>query len=550
MSAFERKYDYVIVGAGTAGAVLAHRLSEGGSASVLVIEAGAMDYSSTLLMPAAFEQAQQGDRFSWNFYSEAEPYLDDRSLHCPRGRVLGGSSAINDMVHIRAHARDFTGWAADFSLDEWQPRHVLGYFRKAEDFDQGESAYHGSGGPMHITTGEGHNPLYHAFIGASREAGHAYTQDMNGARQEGFGPLFRITRAGQRWSTASAYLRGGVMQRHNLTVLTHAHARKVLMEGQKAVGVEFDRFGTRQRVQAQHEVILAAGAINSPKLLMLSGIGPREQLRSHGISTVHHNPHVGQNLQDALQINIAYACNRAVALDPHPGKLAQARMKLEWLLSRRGPGATNHFETGGLVRSQKGLAYPDLQCRFLPMASAEQDYDQAGRDGFQVQVRLMRPESRGGLELASAFYQAPPRLRFNHLAAESDRQALRQAVYLMRDIIAQQPLDSYRGSEQGPGESAQTDQAIDAWIRRDAVAAAQPVGTCAMGEHDQAVVDGRGRVHGLEGLRVIDASIMPRMTLGTAETMATMMAEKMADAIRGCDPVIEEGGWHTGSNAQ
>lgn len=543
MSAFENKYDYVIVGAGTAGSVLAHRLSESDSVSVLLLEAGAMDYSATLLMPAAFEQAQQGDRFSWNFYSEAEPNLEDRSLHCPRGRVLGGSSAINDMVHIRAHAQDFASWVADFGLEEWQPRHVLGYFRRAEDFDQGESIYHGSGGPMRITTGEGHNPLYHAFIGASREAGHAYTQDMNGARQEGFGPLFRTTRAGQRWSNASAYLRGGIMQRHNLTVLTQAHARKVLMEGQQAVGVEFDRFGTRQRIRVRGEVILAAGAINSPKLLMLSGIGPREQLRAHGISTVQHNPHVGQNLQDGLQINIAYACNRAVALDPQPGKLTQARTKLEWLLSRRGAGATNHYETGGLIRSQKALDYPDLQCRFLPMASAEQDYNQAGRDGFQVQVRLMRPASRGELELASAFYQAPPRLRFHHLAAESDQQALRQAVYLIRDIIAQRPMDAYRGSERGPGESAQTDQAIDDWIRQTAVAAAQPVGTCAMGEHDQAVVDGRGRVHGLAGLRVVDASIMPRMTLGTAETMATMIAEKMADAIRGCDPVVEENGW-------
>lgn len=544
----DKKYDYVIVGAGSAGAVLANRLTEDKDVSVLLVEAGPMDYSIYIHMPSAFAYPMNGDTYSWNYHTEPDPYMNNRTLHCPRGRVLGGSSSINGMAYVRGHAMDFENWANDFGLEDWRYKNALAYFRKAEDFDQGENDYHGAGGPLHVTTGLGQNPLYHAFIESGMEAGYPYTSDMNGYQQEGVGPMFMTTKDGVRWSTANAYLRGGVMRRPNLKVMTRTYTRRILFDGQTAVGIEIDHRGNYSKIEAEREVLLCAGAINSPQMLMLSGVGPADQLRAHGITPVHISPNVGKNLQDHLEVYVQYECKSPITLYSAQNPAAMGKIGAEWLLTRKGLGATNHFESGGFIRSGPGVEYPNIQYHFLPMAVSYDGSAKATCHGFQAHVGPMRPESRGEVTLASSFHKAAPKILFNYMATERDRQEMRDSIRLTREIIEQRPFDQFRGRELGPGPDAQSDDEIDAWVRQMGESAYHPSGTCAMGTHNEAVVDGQGKVYGVNNLRVIDASIMPRITNGNLNAPTIMMAEKLADAVRGRSPAAEERPWYQASD--
>ncbi len=543
-------YDYVIIGAGSAGAVLANRLTEDPAVSVLLLEAGPMDRSPLLHMPAALAHPLANDRYNWYYHTEPDPFMDNRTMYCPRGRVLGGSSSINGMAYVRGNALDYEGWAEDFGLADWRYRHVLPYFRKAEDFDQGANDYHGCDGPLRVTTAAMKNPLYRAFIEAGIAAGYPYTADMNGYQQEGFGPMFMTVRDGVRASTANAYLRP-IADRHNLSIQVRTPARRLIFEGKRARGVEIEQRGTLHTIRAEREVLLCAGAINSPQLLMLSGLGPAESLRALGIDVRHDLPGVGQNLQDHLEVYVQYACRQPITLYQALKPWNQALIGLQWLLFRKGLGATNHFESGGFIRSEPGIRFPNLQYHFLPMAMSYDGSTYARIHGFQAHVGPMRPQSRGQVTLRSANPKAAPRILFNYLAAKRDRHEMRAAIRLTREIMHQAPLAAFRGMELAPGPDVASDQEIDAWVRRMAESAYHPCATCRMGHDEKSVVDSTGRVHAVEGLRVVDASIMPRLTTGNLNTPVIMLAEKLADAIRGADSLPpQDRAWYEPQNWQ
>ena len=545
-----QSYDYVIVGAGSAGAVLANRLTEDANTSVLLVEAGPMDYSIYIHMPSAFAYPLADDKYNWYYETDADPHMDDRRMYCPRGRVLGGSSSINGMAYVRGNALDYEGWADDFDLADWRYANVLPYFRKAEDFDQGENDYHGAGGPLHVTTGPMKNPLYHAFVEAGMAAGYPYTDDMNGHQQEGVGPMFMTTKDGVRWSTANAYLRPA-MKRDNLTVAVKTFTNRIRFDGRRAVGVELEHGDERVSVDANKEVLVCAGAINSPQLLMLSGVGPDDELNRHGITPVATLNGVGRNLHDHLEVYVQYECKEPITLYGSQRLHNMAKIGGQWLLTRKGLGATNHFESGGFIRSEAGVRYPDLQYHFLPMAVSYDGSSSAVCHGFQAHIGPMRPESHGRLTLRDANPKSAPHFTFNYMGTERDRFEMRQGVKLTREIIAQSPFNRYRGKELGPGPHVQSDAEIDAWVRENGESAYHPCSTCRMGHDDDAVVDGEGRVHGVEALRVIDASIMPRITTGNLHAPTIMMAEKLADAVRGRTPLTPASpGWYEPSNWQ
>ncbi|WP_435101704.1 choline dehydrogenase [Arhodomonas sp. AD133] len=536
------RFDYIIIGSGSAGATLAHRLTEDADTSVLLLEAGPMDRSLFIHMPSAFAHPLANDKYNWYYHTEPDPYMDDRRMYCPRGRVLGGSSSINGMAYVRGNAGDYQDWAADFDLPDWDYGHVLPYFKKAEDFDQGANDYHGAGGPLHVTTGPMRNPLYGAFVEAGVAAGYPRTDDMNGYQQEGFGPMFMTTKDGRRWSTANAYLRP-VMQRDNLTVWVRAFTERLVIEGNRATGAEVVINGERRTVTAEREVLVCGGAINSPQLLMLSGIGPADHLREHGIDVVADLPGVGQNLQDHLEVYVQYACKKPITLYSALKPWNQARIGLEWIFLKKGLGATNHFESGGFIRSEPGVKFPNLQYHFLPMAISYDGSATAETHGFQAHVGPMRPDSRGEVTLKSADPREAPRIVFNYMATERDRREMRDAIKLTREIMEQGPLDEFRGAELGPGPDVRSDEAIDAWVRHNGESAYHPSCTCRMGHDAMAVVDGAARVHGIDNLRVVDASIMPRITSGNLNAPTIMMAEKLADTIRGREPLVDEQPW-------
>ena len=532
----EEGFDYVIVGAGSAGSVLAARLSEDARRRVLLLEAGGSDRSVFVRMPSALSIPMNMRRFNWGFHTEPEPHLGGRVMHTPRGKGLGGSSSINGMVYVRGHPRDFETWR-EMGAQGWGWADVLPYFRRAETRAEGGDAYRGDGGPLSTCYGTLANPLYRAWIEAGRQAGYAVTEDVNGFRQEGFGRMDMTVRDGVRCSTALAYLRPA-MGRRNLAVRTHALAERVLFEGRRAIGLRYRWRGGVREVRAG-EVILAGGPIASPQVLKLSGIGPAEELRAHGIDVVADRPGVGENLQDHLEFYFQLACTQPVTLYPAMRTWNKLAIGLRWLLRHDGLGATNHFEVCGFIRSRAGVRWPDIQYHFLPLAIAYDGSTMAEGHGFQAHVGPMRSKSRGWVRLASADPAAAPRIRFNYMSHEDDWAEMRACVRLTREIFGQAAFDPYRGAELRPGAAVVDDAAIDAFIRTGVESAYHPCGTCRMGASDDpiAVVDAATRVIGVEGLRVVDSSIMPQVTTGNLNAPTIMIAEKAADHILGRPPL-------------
>jgi choline dehydrogenase len=530
-------WDFIIVGAGSAGSVLAYRLSEDGRNRVLVLENGGSDRSVFIQMPSALAIPMHSPRYDWGYRTEPEPGLGGRSLHCPRGKVLGGSSSINGMVYVRGNPLDFERWA-EAGATGWSYRDVLPYFRRAETRASGGDAWRGDSGPLHTSYGRLANPLYRCFIDAARQAGYAESEDLNGFRQEGFGRLDMTVHRGRRWSAANAYLRPA-LRRPNLELRSHALATRLLLEGRRVTGVAYRQGGRERIARARRGVIVACGPINAPQLLELSGIGRPAELARHGIATLHALPGVGENLQDHLEFYFQMACTQPITLFASMGPLAKLRIGLRWLLAKDGLGATNHFEVGGFIRSRAGIRYPDIQYHFLSLAISYDGTKQVRRHGFQAHVGPMRSKSRGSVRLASADPAAPPRIRFNYLSHPDDREEMRACVRLTREIFAQTAFAPYRGEEIAPGATVRSDAEIDAFARDHVESAYHPCGTCRMGDAADpgAVVDPAGRVIGLDGLHVVDSSIMPSITNGNLNAPTIMIAEKCADAILGRPPL-------------
>ena len=538
MAPSARNPDYIIIGAGSAGCVLASRLTEDPDISVLLIEAGGADHwwNWKIHMPAALTYPLADDKLNWAYHSEPEPGMDRRRMYCPRGRVLGGSSSINGMAYVRGHARDYDRWGQSDGMRGWSYADCLPYFKKAECLDLGGDDYRGGDGPLKVTAGKMRNPLYQAWIEAGRQAGYPVTADPNGAQQEGVGRMDMTVGAGRRWSAARAYLHPA-RRRPGLAVMQRTLTTRILLDRGRAVGVEVARGGGVETLRAERGVILSGGAINSPQLLMLSGIGPADHLIQHGIPVVQDLPGVGANLQDHLEIYLQHECTQPISLYGARHPLRKMLIGMEWILARTGLGATNHFEAGGFIRSRAGVEHPDLQYHFLPIAVNYDGSNPQDTHGFQAHVGPMRPSSRGHVRLKSADPRIAPEILFNYMTTEGDRQEMRDAVRLTREILAQPAFDALRGPELSPGTAVQSGDAIDAFIRQRGESAYHPSCTCAMGTGAMAVVDGAGRVRGIEGLRVVDASIMPSIVSGNLNAPTTMLAEKLADAIRGREPL-------------
>ncbi|CDX55629.1 choline dehydrogenase, a flavoprotein [Mesorhizobium plurifarium] len=528
--------DFVIIGSGSAGSAMAYRLSEDGKHSVIVIEFGGTDMGPLIQMPSALSIPLNMSLYDWGFASEPEPHLGGRVLATPRGKVIGGSSSINGMVYVRGHAHDFDHWAEQGAAG-WAFADVLPYFKRMEDSDGGEDGWRGKGGPLHVQRGTRKNPLYGAFVEAGRQAGFELTDDYNGAKQEGFGPMEQTILGGRRWSAANAYLKPA-LKRKNVN-LVKGFARRVVIENQRAVGVEIETNKQIQLVKARREVIVAASSINSPKILMLSGIGPGAHLQENGIKVIADRPGVGANLQDHLELYIQQESTRPITLNSVLNPFSKALIGAQWLFFKSGLGATNHFEAAAFVRSQAGVDYPDIQYHFIPAAVRYDGKSAAKSHGFQAHVGPMRSKSRGSVSLRSPDPKTKPVIRFNYMSHPDDWSEFRHCIRLTREIFGQKAFDGFRGKEISPGSHVQTDNELDAFIRDHAESAYHPCGTCRMGRADDptAVVDPECRVIGVEGLRVADSSIFPRVTNGNLNAPSIMTGEKASDHILGRTPL-------------
>ncbi|MAS26635.1 MAG: choline dehydrogenase [Oceanospirillaceae bacterium] len=525
-------YDYIIVGAGSAGCVLAARLSEDADKQVLLLETGGSDRSIFIQMPTALSIPMNTEKYAWQFETDPEPYLDNREMHCPRGKVLGGSSSINGMVYVRGHAKDFDEWA-EHGAQDWDYAHCLPYFKKAETWAFGGDEYRGDSGPLGTNNGNNmQNPLYKTFIEAGQQAGYDFTADYNGMQQEGFGPMHMTVKNGVRWSTANAYLRPA-MKRPNLTVMTGVQVEKVLLEDKKAVGVRIIKGGIKNDIKCRGEVILSAGPVGSPHILQLSGIGNADVLMKAGIDVKHELPGVGENLQDHLEFYFQFRCKQPITLNGQLDWFHKGLIGARWLLTRSGLGATNHFESCGFIRSKAGVEWPDLQYHFLPAAMRYDGRSAFDGHGFQVHIGHNKPRSRGRVHVRSANATDHPSILFNYLQAEEDREGFRDCVRLTREIINQPAFDAYRDGEIQPGEAVQSDAEIDTFIRANVESAYHPSCSCKMGEDDMAVVNSDTQVRGIQGLRVVDSSIFPTIPNGNLNAPTIMVAERAADIIRG-----------------
>ncbi|GAB5500096.1 MAG: choline dehydrogenase [Pseudohongiellaceae bacterium] len=530
------QYDYIIVGAGSAGCVLAHRLSEDPANKVLLLEAGGSDKHPLVQMPSALSYPMAMKRFNWGYESDPEPGLDGRRITCPRGKGLGGTSSINGMVYVRGNARDWEEWP-ERGAHGWGYRECLPYFKRAETWVDGADTYRGDDGPLAVCKGNEMrlNPLYRAFIDAGVEAGYPETPDYNGEHQEGFGPMHMTVKDGVRASTAYTYL-AQCRHRPNLDIVTHALVHSLDFDGRRVLGLTYEVRGKRQQVTARCETILAAGAIASPMLLQRSGVASRELVESLGIDLVHELPGVGENLQDHLEVYFQYRCKQPVTLNNKVGLLSKALIGARWLLFKDGLGATNHFESCAFIRSRDDLASPDIQYHFLPAAMRYDGTPSIDGHGFQVHVGPNKPRSRGHVHSKSLDPNAAPGILFNYLQVDEDKAAWRQCIRLTRNIMQQAAMDPYRGDEIQPGQDIDDDAAIDAWVKANVESAYHPAGTCRMSgeaDDDMAVVDTECRVRGLEGLRIVDASVFPSLPNGNINAPVIMVAERAADMILG-----------------